>query len=515
MDLYKKVYPDSFDDIIFYKDQLDTAVKWITDFKNNVDRSKKVLLIIGDTGSGKTSLAQLLLKKFEYQIIELNSGDIRSQKKIGEFLHKTLGFNNVLDMFYEKKRPIGLILDELETLCQNTDKGGLSEFIQILKDNAKYEKNKKKVELELKKNPKSKSKKTEKVKIDMNKFIFIENPIICTYTDNNDKKINELKNFSCVLDLKDIKFDVYKKFFNHIKNIINVKTFDLKNNILKEITLDCENDIRKFIQCIENVYMYQKNNKNININELKNLNGLKNLGDTTKNDIQLIDAVNLFFREKLSISKLDLLFYLEPYHLPYTVYQNLNNFLNNTTLNTVNKFEVYSFFLNSLSNFDKTNNLIYDCSEWADIDDSLKLFGLYHPNSFLHSYKFKIKKETPIEFTNIHNKASQMLVNKKLISNAKYSLNKKYTTINNTILDCEVLFEYFNEFRELIMNEDFKNLNKKNLIKFMNHYKISYNDLENILKIEKINKDEDKRKKNITVLLKEKIIENLDITLQN
>ena len=39
-----------------------------------------------------------------------------------------------------------------------------------------------------------------------------------------------------------------------------------------------------------------------------------------------------------------------------------------------------------------------------------------------------------------------MLVNKKLISNAKYSLNKKYTTINNTILDCEVLFEYFNEF---------------------------------------------------------------------
>jgi hypothetical protein len=49
----------------------------------------------------------------------------------------------------------------------------------------------------------------------------------------------------------------------------------------------------------------------------------------------------------------------------------------------------------------------------------------------------------------------------------------------------------------------------------MNYYKIDYNNLENILKIEKINKDEDKRKKNITVLLKEKIIENLDISLQN
>jgi len=32
-------------------------------------------------------------------------------------------------------------MDEIETLCQNNDKGGLSEFIQILKDNKKYEKN--------------------------------------------------------------------------------------------------------------------------------------------------------------------------------------------------------------------------------------------------------------------------------------------------------------------------------------------------------------------------------------
>ena len=44
----------------------------------------------------------------------------------------------------------------------------------------------------------------------------------------------------------------------------------------------------------------------------------------------------------------------------------------------------------------------------------------------------------------------------------------------------------------------------------MNKYRIKYSDLENILKIEKINKDEEKRKKNITVLLKEKIIEHLD-----
>ena len=41
MDLFKKVYPKNFDDIIFYKDQLNLAVKWIDNFKKNIDRSKK------------------------------------------------------------------------------------------------------------------------------------------------------------------------------------------------------------------------------------------------------------------------------------------------------------------------------------------------------------------------------------------------------------------------------------------------------------------------------------------
>ena len=78
------------------------------------------------------------------------------------------------------------------------------------------------------------------------------------------------------------------------------------------------------------------------------------------------------------------------------------------------------------------------------VDNSLKLYGLYYPN-FYYNTKFKVKKEIDIEFTNIHNKASQMLVNKKL-SNAKYSLNKKYTSLNNIILSCELLIKYFYGF---------------------------------------------------------------------
>ena len=509
MDLFKTIYPDSIDDIIFYKDQIKIASKWLSNFKNNIDRSKKALLIIGDTGSGKTTLAHLLLKNFEYQIIELNATNVRSQKKIGDFLHKSLGFNNVIDMFYERKRPIGLVLDELETLCQNTDKGGLSEFIQILKDNQKYEKNKLKLEEQ---NNKKKTKKNvdNKLKIDMNKFIFIENPIICTYTDYNDKKINELKKFCQVINLKNIKSEDYIDYASHLKKKHGIlKNKNIDKEIFKDIIKECNNDIRKFIQSIQNLHLYSK--KKI---DNKVYTKLKDLNDTTKNDIQLTNAVELLLNEKLPMTKLDLLFYLEPYHLPYTIYQNMINYLDNTDLNNNTKFEIYSNYLDNLSSFDKINNLIYDSSEWVDVDSYLKLYGVYLPNYDINNYKFNKKMITDIEFTNIHNKASQMLVNKKLISNAKYSLNKKYSTVSTTILNTELLFYYFNEFREAILDENFKNLGKKKLIIYMNYYKIKYDDLENILKIEKINKDEDKRKKNITVLLKEKIIENLDITLR-
>ena len=68
----------------------------------------------------------------------------------------------------------------------------------------------------------------------------------------------------------------------------------------------------------------------------------------------------------------------------------------------------------------------------------------------------------------------------------------------------ELILFYFYEFRELIINDQLDNLKEKELIKYMNYYKINYESLENILKIEKINKDEEKRKENITVLLKEK-----------
>ena len=491
MDLLNKVKPTHFDDILFYEEQLKSCIQWLDNFKTKKDRTKKVLLLIGPTGCGKTCIAQLLFQKFDYKIIEQNATHLRSQKKIGEFLKKTLGFKNVIDLFYNEQKPVGLIMDEIECLIKNNDKGGLSEFIQIIKDNDKYEKN---------------ILKKKKIKININSFIAVENPIICTTNENNDKKINELKKFSHVIYFNKIKLKEYEQFVEHFKKNKNTHLLPkIKKALIKDLHQHCESDIRKFIYALENIYLKIKTNKSDKINIYEDL---IHLNDTSKNDIQLQEAVLLFLKQKLNLDKMDLLFYLDPYHLPYTLYQNMIPFLENSQYKNEIKLDIYEKYIDDLSTFDKVNNLIYDNSEWLDINNLLKYYGLYNPNFNIHQYEYKHKQDFEMSYSNIHNKASQMLVNKKLLIQAKYSLNKKYA--NDSVLDYEIIYFFFHEFREAILEENFNDLNKKNLIVFMNKYRIKYSDLENILKIEKINKDEEKRKKNITVLLKEKIIEHLD-----
>ena len=106
-------------------------------------------------------------------------------------------------------------------------------------------------------------------------------------------------------------------------------------------------------------------------------------------------------------------------------------------------------------------------------------------------------------------------------------MGKANYDIDEVIYITEILLTYFNSFKEefcdeisdedseIINNEenddsdDDNNINKKecynSLIMFMNKYQIRIDDLENILKIEKLNKVNEKKKKNFTLKIKKEI----------
>ena len=241
--------PNTLSDLKINREEVDKAISWISNYKKNPD-APKVLFIIGPTGNGKTLLADLVLHDFNYKKIELNSTDIRSQKKIGEFLKKSLTYRNVVDMFNEGNKPIAILIDEIDTLCKLSDKGGFTEFLTILKQNEKCQTHKKNM------NDKKKAKKL-KTKVLVDDYIELYNPIICTSNDVNDKKINELKKYSEVINL-------HKPLDSDMINIIN----DLyeKNNqqICEDIKIDIcihsQYDIRRLIILLEDLH-YHANGK--------------------------------------------------------------------------------------------------------------------------------------------------------------------------------------------------------------------------------------------------------------
>ena len=481
MEWTEQIKPKSIYDINIYQDEIKKCIEWFNDYKEDPSLVKKVLLIIGDTGVGKTLIAELLFKEFKYDKIEINSTDYRSQKKFGEFLTKTLCFKNVIDLFNNEQRPIGLLLDEIDTMCISNDKGGLSEFLSILKANEKTSKN-----IEKKK------------KVD--KYIKLYNPIICTCINVNDKKINELKKFSQVIYIKKINQTSFTSF---VKKILKDYTFDAK--FTKELFTLFKGDIRFIINLLNNLVAGLKTKKIT----LESLNNVKKYISVKENDVQLVQANYNIFNQKLTINESFSYYQLETFFLPYMIHQNLFNFLNLSSLSNSDKIEYYSKALDSICKFDIIQNFSFDVLEWYEFTEYQSIYGVHIPNIIFNQKKYK-KKDFNLEYATIANKISQALVNKKFINNARYSFKKLNVEIDEIMFVGLYLIEYFHQFKAKYDNitdiDNAKNIDS-NLTNFMNKYHMNIDDIEVILKLEKLNNSDDKIKKHFNNNLK-KILEN-------
>ena len=512
LDKYKPKYLKDFKT---NKDEIKKAINWIENYKKDFINTKKVLLIIGLTGTGKTLLADLIFKEYNYQKIELNSTDIRSQKKISEFLKKSLTYKNVVDMFNEGNSPIGVLLDEIDTICKLSDKGGFSEFLSILKMNDKYEIHKKNIDLK---------KKTKKKNILADEYIKLYNPIICTSNDTNDKKITELKKYAEVIffekpNLKDLLLIIDEIFLDNNQEIECETKLELINY--------SQFDIRRLIIILENIY-YLAEGKIINSDIF---NKFKLTYKEKEENIQLIESTKRLISHKITFNECDILFDVDCLLTPLMIYHNSINYIKNTEDNLKKKLDIYKNVLKSLCIHDTIQTNIFELQDWDQLYDIASIYGSFIPNYYFN--KLKNKKEINIEFTSLLNKISQMYVNKKLLNSAKYSIGKINYDNDEIIYLTEIVSHYFDNYKDNINDKDdkdnenneedslsenlnenlnmiqLKNVNNSELINFMNKYYIGIEGLENILKIEKLNKINEKRKKKFTLKIKKDISQYL------
>jgi replication factor C subunit 1 len=99
----------------------------------------KCALLSGPPGVGKTTTAYLVSKELGYDVVEMNASDTRSKKMLSGSVADTLNTTSVANMVGKgnenehvtSKRV--LLMDEVDGMAGNEDRGGVAELIQLLK----------------------------------------------------------------------------------------------------------------------------------------------------------------------------------------------------------------------------------------------------------------------------------------------------------------------------------------------------------------------------------------------
>jgi replication factor C subunit 1 len=75
---------------------------------------KKGIYIYGSPGTGKTQFVTDLLSKLGYDAIVYNSSDVRNKQVIDHIASHHISNRNVLDMMYQRHKPIAIVMDEID-----------------------------------------------------------------------------------------------------------------------------------------------------------------------------------------------------------------------------------------------------------------------------------------------------------------------------------------------------------------------------------------------------------------
>ncbi|MCE7734475.1 MAG: replication factor C large subunit [Candidatus Heimdallarchaeota archaeon] len=191
----------------------DTVISQLLEFLStwNHKKSRPAILLVGPPGCGKTSVTHAIANDLDFLVTEVNASDARSKNRINDALRITSEFQR-LD-FEDKKQLI--LMDEVDGLSGRYDRGGLNEFMKILK-NTKY-------------------------------------PVICTANDPESDKILTLMRRMKIRKLDFHRLEEYE-IISLLEKIASKENFNLDENILEKIAENSAGDIRAAINELESLY---------------------------------------------------------------------------------------------------------------------------------------------------------------------------------------------------------------------------------------------------------------------
>jgi replication factor C large subunit len=185
----------------------DEAVRQIKNFLENYKKQKrKALLLIGPTGTGKTSAVHAFAKEHNYELLEVNASDTRNQDKIDSIIGEN---SKQQSLFF---RPKLILVDEIDGITGQEDRGGATALAKL---------------------------------IETTSF-----PIIMTANDASDSKFSPLRKQAVSVEFKKVE---YSDIFAMLKEISKKEKIECEEDALKLLARKNNGDVRGAINDLQSL----------------------------------------------------------------------------------------------------------------------------------------------------------------------------------------------------------------------------------------------------------------------
>jgi len=231
--------------------------------------SFKAALLSGPPGLGKTTTATLVCQELGWSYIELNASDKRSKKSLQGEVSGYLSSQSLDNVFSKNKKLTSnkhvLLMDEVDGMAGNEDRGGMQELIQLIK--------------------------TTKI------------PIICMCNDRSSPKMRTFVNYC--FDLRFQRPRV-QQILSPMMSVCFKEGLKMDRAAVQRLVQDCNQDVR---QVLHNLSLIRKKATTFSYDDVKNHSNHAgkdlNLGlfDIAKQILSpdkkqtIVDKLNLFFMD--------------------------------------------------------------------------------------------------------------------------------------------------------------------------------------------------------------------------